>query len=78
MHCICLIGGENDDHHFLCIAVSKGLWTRLFKIDEEEWVTPRRIEDFLFTNFCGFGGNRDLEKLSMCLHNSMVYLVGKK
>ena len=42
---------------------ANGLWTRLFEIGWEEWIALRRIKDFLFTNFHGFGGNRDFKKL---------------
>ena len=60
---ICLKDGVNNDHLFKPCSLAKCLWTRFFKIGGEEWVAPRRIGNFLFTNFRGFGGYFDLKKL---------------
>ena len=63
IYIICLKEGENNDHLFMHCEFANGLWTRLFEIGWEEWIALRRIKDFLFTNFHGFGGNRDFKKL---------------
>ena len=46
-------------------ALELGLWTRVFYVGEW-WVGPRKIVDFLITNFRGFGGNGDLKKFWVC------------
>lgn len=35
-------------------------WQRLFKIRGEEWISARRIGDFLLIDHCGMGMDNDL------------------
>ena len=52
---LCKGSGESVDHLFLHCLIRLGLWHKLFRVANLEWVPPKSIGDIFSISFKGLG-----------------------